>query len=178
MYGSPRTMRTCTVGRALGLIVALGALVLTGCSGSREASPKPPDQRYGHRYEARGPEGHPTLTVTPPDSGRSYFYYEAPVSEVIARAASFEGGQEAVPAELLIKGALPNECLALHEATQDRDGHFLTVHLTMRWPQKALCESLERPFRFYLPLEGRYPPGDYTLKLNGYVYPFSIRPDD
>ena len=32
-----------------------------------------------------------------------------------------------------------------------------------------------RPFRFYLPLEGVFEPGSYTLKVNGAATPFRIR---
>lgn len=154
--------------------VTFGVFVMAGCAGGA-AREKPPDQRYGHRYEERGPEGRRTLAITPPDMSAAYSYYDVPVSEVVVRTASFEAGGEAVPAEVLVKGALPNDCLALHEAEQNRDGHLLSVTFTMRWPEGADCERFERPFRFYLPLEGRYAPGDYTLKLNGTAYPFTVR---
>jgi hypothetical protein len=31
-----------------------------------------------------------------------------------------------------------------------------------------------RPYRFYLPLEGTYDAGPYTLKLNDQVHPFVV----
>jgi hypothetical protein len=160
-------------------VLALGMLAWTGCSGSENAREKPPDQRYDHRYEATGPDERVTLIVTAP-SAAEYGTYDVPVEEVIVRAASFEKGASDVPADLLVKGALPNDCLALHEAQQERDGHFVGVTLEMRWPsgQGRTCERVRRPFRFYFPLPGRYAPGDYTLKLNGTAYPFSVRRDD
>jgi hypothetical protein len=154
------------------------ALPLAGCAGSEGAREKlPPDQRYGHRYEGEGPAGRQTLRLTEPEPGRAYNRFPVPVDSVVARAAPFEEGAETVPVELLIKGALPNRCLSLAEAQPERDGHFLNVAFQMRWPTGpgAGCARYERPYRFYLPLEGRYEPGDYTLKLNGTVYPFSIR---
>ena len=175
-------VKACIARRVVGRAFVLGALVvgvlgLAGCSGSGGARQTPPDQRYGHRYEEAGPEGRRTLTLAAPDSGAEYALHDVPVSEVIVRADSFAQGEAAVPVEVLIKGALPNECLALHAAAQERDGHFLDVSFTMRWPTggSERCERFERPFRFYLPLEGRYEPGDYTLTLNGTVYPFTIR---
>ena len=164
----------------LAFALLVGSAVATaGCGGGSEAArQKPPDQRYGHRHEpAAADTGRATLTMTPPEGGVSYARYAAPVSDVTVRAAPFEQEQDAVPAELLIEGALPNSCLELAAAEQERDGHFLTVRLRMRWPTSPNtgCEHFERPFRFYLPLEGRYTPGDYTLKLNGTVYPFTVR---
>ena len=162
-----------------GLILALGAgLLLAGCAGSGGASEKPPpDQRYGHRYDGEGPGGRQTLAPTPPEEGRAYNRFAVPVDSVVARADSFQQGDAAVPVELLIKGALPNECLSLAEAKQERNGHFINVTFRMRWPTGlgTDCARYERPFRFYLPLEGRYEPGDYTLKLNGTEYPFTVR---
>lgn len=166
------------------LFAALLLAALAGCAGTGEAAEKPPDQRYGHRYaergpDERGPDGRRALTIAPPDTSQRYFFYDVPVSDVIVRAAPFEPGEAATPVELLVKGGLPNECLALADAGQRRTGHFLNVALTMRRPQGvASCERYERPFRFYLPLDGRYEPGDYTLKLNGEEYPFTIRRED
>jgi hypothetical protein len=157
---------------------ALLGVLLAGCGGSEAARKKPPpDQRYGHRYDTAGDTGRTTLTLAPPREGVEYSYYDVPVSDVIVRTAPFEEGREAVPAEVLIKGALPNSCLTLASAEQERDAHLLTVRLRMRWPTgpNTRCERFGRPFRFYLPLEGRYAPGDYTLKLNGTVYPFTVR---
>lgn len=165
------------VSACAGLVFAVG-LLLAGCAGSGGASEKPPpDQRYGHRYEEEGPAGRQALTITSKEEGRTYNRFAVPVDSVVARADSFAEGDDAVPVELLIKGALPNGCLSLAEAEQERDGHFINVTFQMRWPMgpDADCARYERPFRFYLPLEGRYEPGDYTLKLNGTVYPFTIR---
>ena len=164
---------------AIWTLFVAGACLLAGCAGGGAAREKPPDQRYGHRYEGADQEGRVTLVITPPEPGQEYAYYDVPVSEVIVRAAPFEADEETVPAEVLIKGGLPNGCLQLHQAERERDGHFLFVDFIMRWPEgNAPCARFERHYRFYLPLPGRYAPGDYTLKLNGDVYPFSVRRSD
>ena len=80
-----------------------------------------------------------------------------------------------MPVEVLIKGALPDACAALDEAEQARVVNLIDVTLTMRRPRGALCAQVVRPFRFYLPLDGTFPPGSYTLKVNGAAYPFRIR---
>ena len=82
---------------------------------------------------------------------------------------------EAVPVEILVKGALPDACSELGEATQTRAMNLIDVTLTMRRPRGAACAQVVRPFRFYLPLDGTFPPGSYTLKVNGAAYPFRIR---
>lgn len=166
----------CPLQLAVRTVAVLVIGTLTGCSGSGGAMEKPPDQRYGHRYTERGPDRRRTLTITPPDTSRRYFRFDVPISEVVVRAAPFEKDEATVPADLLVKGGLPNECFALHAVRQERHGHFLRLELTMRRPRGAAsCERYERPFRFYLLMEGRYEPGDYTLKLNGEEHPFTVR---
>lgn len=151
---------------------------LSGCAGSDEAQ-KPPDQRYGHRYEGRAPDGRRTLRLASPDTAATFFYYPAPVSEIIVRNASPPEQSAAdtarVPAEVLIKGTLPDACMELARAEQERRGHLVEVTLMMRRPRGAVCEPLLRIYRFYLPLEGRYEAGPYTLKVNDVVHPFAIR---
>ena len=154
---------------ALAVLLMLGA---AGCSGSGVAE-KPLDERYGHRYAAsRAPDGGRTLAITPPDSAASYFYYAAPVRAVTVRREEATGP---TALELLLEGALPKACLALHEAEQTRSGHLVRVTLQMRRPRDIRCRSVVRPFRFYLPLDGRFAPGSYTLFVNGEAHPFTVR---
>ena len=46
----------------------------------------------------------------------------------------------------------------------------------MRRPKGAVCTQVVRPYRFYYTLAEPLPPGDYTLKLNGGVNPFTVFP--
>ena len=159
---------------ALG-IAALAAAALAGCSRTREAA-RPGDDDYGHRYEGVAPDGRETVLLTPPDSAEAYLVVPAVLDSVAVRPARREAPPgEAVPVEVLIKGALPDACSALNDATQSRAANLLDVTLTMRRPRGALCAQVVRPFRFYLPLDGLFPPGSYTLKVNGAAYPFRIR---
>lgn len=166
--------------RDVAVLGILLAPLLVSCSGSREAESLP-DQRFGHRFEDRGPEGRRTLDVAPADSGTRYFYYPAVVDTVHARPASFRSDlveNDRVPVEVLIKGSLPDACSDLHAVRQERAGHIINVRLEMRRPQGAVCATVVRPFRFYLMLDGTYPAGSYTLKLNRWVYTFSVRDPD
>lgn len=155
-------------------------LAATGCAGTREGQEKPPDERYGHRFDDEGPEGRRTLDVTPAASEAEYFHYPAVIDTVHVRPASFqsdlaEGGQ--VPVEILVKGSIPDSCTELHDVEQSRAGHMVDMRLTMRKPQGGVCAQVIRPFRFYLELDGLYGPGSYTLSLNGKVFTFTIRPE-
>jgi hypothetical protein len=165
------------VKRSLAVLGILCVPLLVSCSGSREVE-SPPDERFGHRFEDRGPEGRRTLDVTPVGSEARYFSYPAVVDTVHARPASFqsdlvENGR--VPVEILVKGSLPDACSELHEARQERAGHIINMRLEMRRPQGAVCATVVRPFRFYLQLDGTFEPGSYTIRLNHDVYTFSVR---
>jgi hypothetical protein len=153
--------------------------VLVGCLGSREAEEVPPDERFGHRYSNEGPDGRATLTLSPPDSNASYFYYPAVFDTVVVRPAPFSpdspAGSQEVDVEVLVKGSFPDACSELHEVMQERAGNILTATLMMRKPEGSICASVSRPYRFYTMLDGQYSVGNYTLKLNNKVVPFEIR---
>jgi hypothetical protein len=153
---------------------ALALLALAGCSRSRDAAR--PDDTYGHRYEGVAPDGRETVLLAPTDSAGAYVVTPAVLDSVAVRPARREAlPGEAVPVEVLVKGALPDACSALDEAVQTRAAHLIDVTLTMRRPRGTVCAQVVRPFRFYLPLDGSFPPGSYTLKVNGTAYPFRIR---
>lgn len=156
-----------------GLFVA--ALFVAACASSGETAASPDDQ-YGHRYEGVAPDGRETVLLTPPDSSETYLTTPAVLDSVAVRPARRAAlPSEAVPVEVLLKGALPDACSELNAATQARAAHLINVTLTMRRPSGAVCAQVVRPFRFYLPLEGDFPPGAYTLTVNGAAYPFRIR---
>ena len=149
----------------------LSLLALVACTGSGRATA---DQRYGTRTDGWGPDGRETLLIAPPADSSGVFTYAAVVDSVAVRAAAPGAPGEAVPVEVLVKGALPDACSALDAVTQERTGHFVTMALTMRQPRGAVCAQVVRPFRFYVRLDGLFVPGSYTLRLNGRVTPFQI----
>ena len=151
---------------ALGLL----ALRLAGCAGSGGADV--PDRQFGQRPD--GDEARETLLITPPDSTAEFFYYPAYASEVVVRSGPEAVGQR--PVELLIKGALPDACTELHGIRQEQKGHIIEVTFETRRPKGAVCAQVVRPFRFYYVLADPLAPGDYTLKLNGSVQPFTVQP--
>ncbi len=154
------------------ILLAAAAVALAACSaGGRTTG----DQRFGHRTDGWGPDGRETLLLGPPADSSGFFVYTAIVDSVAVRAAPPSAAGEAVPVEVLVKGALPDACSELNAVTQSRTGHFVTMGLSMRQPRGAVCAQVVRPFRFYVRLDSLFAPGSYTLTLNGSTTPFQIR---
>ena len=157
--------------RAAVLLASL-AVALAACSaGGRTTG----DQRYGNRADGWGPDGRETLLLGAPADSSGFFVYTAIVDSVAVRAAAAAASGEAVPVEVLVKGALPDACSELNAVTQERAGHYVTMGLSMRQPRGAVCAQVVRPFRFYVRLDSLFAPGAYTLTLNGSITPFQIR---
>ncbi|HEX8384626.1 MAG TPA: hypothetical protein VF576_00500 [Rubricoccaceae bacterium] len=157
--------------RAARFAFGLAALALAACTGGGQTTS---DGRYGHRADGWGPDGRETLLIAPPADSAGYFVYPAVVDSVAVRPERRAAAGEAVPVEVLVKGALPDACSALDAVTQARTGHFVTLALTMRQPRGAVCAQVVRPFRFYVRLDSLFEAGSYTLTLNGRVTPFQI----
>ncbi len=160
------------------IIAAISAVLvlLAGCFGSQPET-IPPDQRYGHRYPEEGPEGRMVVHLTPPEAGAEYFYYPAPVDTLHVRPAPFSydaAGDPVTQIEVLIKGAFPNGCYELSDVEQEAAAQLITLTLTMRTRQDALCPNARRPYRFYYELDGRFSPGAYLIKLNETNFTFML----
>lgn len=139
-----------------------------------------PEDEFGHRFEGDSGDGRSTIVITPEDEARTYRYFPATYESVKARVAPVTAlnESEGVPVELLIKGAFPDACTVLHDVVQERTGHIITIELTMRRPQGAVCATVMRPYRFYLALDGLYSLGSYTIKMNDRAHPFMVlRPE-
>ena len=167
--------------RLLCFLALVATVALPACSGSGPQSPEdvPPDERFGHRYEERGPEGRDTVFLAPDDTAQAYFEYPAPLDTLIVRPAPFDPSQpyegQRVAVEVLMKGAFPDGCAELSDVDQNRTAHLIKVDLTMRRPKGAVCPRALRPYRFYLELDGLYGPGNYLIELNDRNYVFEIR---
>ncbi|MEM1057243.1 MAG: hypothetical protein AAGI52_17125 [Bacteroidota bacterium] len=151
-------------------------LLASACGGSGEASRPSGDDTFGHRYGALAPDGRETVFLSPPDSVRRVLVYPAVLDSTsvrLERAATTE--DEPIRVEVLLKGILPDACSKLENAQQMRRGRFIDVELTIRQPRGRACAQVVRPFRFYLPLDGTFGPGAYTLKVNGTPLPFRVR---
>lgn len=148
----------------------------SACGGSGGASEASGDERFGHRYPGVAPDGRETMLLTPADSVVRVLIYPAVLDSIAVRPERSATTPEApVSVEVLLKGTLPDACSRLEDAIQMRRGHLIDVELTTRQPRGRACAQVIRPFRFYLPLEGTYGPGSYTLKVNGAPVSFRIR---
>lgn len=159
--------------RLLSLLVL--SVSLAACAGTGDGSVSP-DEQFGHRYEGVAPDGRETVLIQPADSSAEYIELPVLLDSVHVRPARREAlPGEAVPVEVLVKGALPDACSELNAAAQERLEHFINVTLTVRRPRGAVCAEVVRPFRFYLPLDGTFTPGAFVLRINGAAHPFRIR---
>jgi len=153
--------------------VVIVTLFGVGCQAARQGS-RPPDEQFGHRVEGVDEEGRETVIVVPPSDETEYLTELAVYETVTIRPGTAAADDSGIEVELLVKGAFPDACTELHEATQVRSGNLLEISLTTRRPQGAICAAVVRPYRFYVLLDGRFEPGPYNLKLNGQSHPFEV----
>ncbi len=149
------------------------AMTIAACSGTSHTSVSI-DEQFGHRFEGTAPDGRETHEISPPESGQDYAIHPAVFDSIYIRPQFDAGDSDGQNVEVLIKGSFPDSCTELHSAKQERAGNIINVSLDMRRPRSTLCASVVRPYRFYLLLEGLYPAGNYTLKINGTVRAFTI----
>lgn len=66
-----------------------------------------------------------------------------------------------------VRGAVGDGCSTLKSVTQARSGNAVTVTILRERPVNAVCTQQLRLYDETIPLEGSYPAGRYTLKVNG-----------
>lgn len=161
--------------RALPVALAvLAGVVLAACGSSGGSASGPDRDRYGYRVGSD--DRRETMLIRPVSDSTRYLVYPAVVDSVAVRVAGRPAPGDAVAVEVLIQGALPDACAELTEVTQSRQGQFVTVDLMMRQPRETVCAAVVRPFRFYVVLDGGFPAGSYTLRVNGDPTPFQVLP--
>ncbi len=150
------------------------AVALAACGGSSATADGPDRDRFGYRVGSD--PNRETMLLRPASDSTRYLIYPAVVDSVAVRPAGRPLPGDGVAVEVLIQGALPDACAELTDVTQERQIQFITVELLMRQPRETVCAAVVRPFRFYLMLDGSYPAGSYTLRLNGSAVPFQVLP--
>ena len=160
------------------LTLAIVVLAIGACKSSAPTMVVE-DQQFGHRYEGTAPDGRETHIIEPAEANQEFVVHPAVFDSVLVRPqVPLDMPSEGRVVELLIKGSFPDSCTRLHAVSQERSGNIINMSLEMRRPKGQLCASVVRPYRFYVSLDGKYPPGHYTVKVNGRVRTFRIMESD
>lgn len=157
------------------LLTILFFVSIISCSGPNATVPTDPDMQFGHRYAGVAPDGYDTVTIRVPDEGE-FSSFPATFDYVIVRPDRPQMEKDSVAVEILVKGSLPEACMELHAFDRKRTGNIITATLQMRRPRSRICAAVRRPYRLYLMLDGKFLPGQYTLKLNDRSVPFIVPP--
>ena len=70
---------------------------------------------------------------------------------------------------LQIKGEHPDGCDFPVQVEQQRDGNVITVTVYREVPLDVMCPMILLTYEDTVPLEGTFPPGAYTFRINDYV---------
>ncbi len=70
-------------------------------------------------------------------------------------------------AKARIRGAIGDGCSTLKSVSQSRSGNAVTVTILRERPVSAVCTQQLLLYDETIRLEGTYPPGSYTLTVNG-----------
>ena len=74
----------------------------------------------------------------------------------------------------MVDGFLRDGCTTLNEITQRQDGNTISVHITTKRPQDAVCIQVIKEVQERVPLEGGFPPGRYKVIVNDVEEEFEI----
>ena len=79
-----------------------------------------------------------------------------------------------VQVQAIVTGYLPDSCTELGATTQTRAGTDVTVTITVTRPAGALCAAVITPVEQVIALDGEFPPGSYTVTVNGLRQSFTV----
>ena len=166
--GSPR--RVAVPAGRLFAILSLG-LGLAGCS-LADLAPDGADVPVSNDDGPNGTDGTTNGTdgATSGDAGGSVVTGLLPVESIEVLIL------ESFPPQIhvVVRGSLPDGCTELGEIVQERSGNAITVTVqTTRDPQ-ALCTQALVPVEETVVLAGDFPPGEYTVSVNGVTESFRV----
>ena len=161
--GLPRTFT-----QAGGLLVLLLTLLLRSCVEGNLAESQPAVSGVGGATEppALGPTAAPT--VPPVASGVPVGPLQVDGVEVLV----LESDPPQVQA--VVQATLPNPCATVGPATQTREGTTITVALEVLIDPDVFCADVLQPIEHVVPLGGDFPPGSYTVTVNGVSTTFTV----
>jgi hypothetical protein len=74
-----------------------------------------------------------------------------------------------------VQGVLGDGCSELNSIRQERSGNLVTVTILRERPRDAICTQIAKLYDDNIPLEGQYPPGQYTLRVNDVTTSFATQ---
>ncbi len=74
-----------------------------------------------------------------------------------------------------VQGVVGDGCSEIHSVRQERSDTAVTITILRQRPRNAVCTQIARLYDERIPLQGSFPPGDYVLRVNDFVRPFSTR---
>ena len=71
-----------------------------------------------------------------------------------------------------VRGILGDGCSTLQSVTQARSGNAVTLTILRQRPKDAICTQIAKLYDAVIRLDGQYPQGRYTLRVNGFEVVF------
>lgn len=100
-----------------------------------------------------------------------YAIWEMDVHDVLVTVLE----SQPVQVRARVTGVLGDGCTELNKVAQARQGNRVTVKVTAKRDLDLICAQHIQRFDETITLEGTYPPGEYTLAVNGLNRSFAIR---
>jgi len=73
-----------------------------------------------------------------------------------------------------VQGVVGDGCSELLPIRQSRAGNAVTIRISRQRPANAVCTQIAKLFDATIRLEGAFPPGSYTLDVNGVDATFQV----
>jgi hypothetical protein len=74
-----------------------------------------------------------------------------------------------------VKGVIGDGCSELHSEVQRRTGDTVTITVLRQRPREAICTQIAKLYDQTIRLEGTFPPGRYTLRVNSVEKTFTTQ---
>ncbi|MBI5564624.1 MAG: hypothetical protein HY870_07005 [Chloroflexi bacterium] len=73
-----------------------------------------------------------------------------------------------------VRGIVGDGCSSALPAEQKREGNTLTLMINRQRPTDAICTQIAKIYDENIRLEGDFPAGEYTLKVNSVTQTFTV----
>jgi inhibitor of cysteine peptidase len=73
-----------------------------------------------------------------------------------------------------VQGVLGDGCTEIESVTQARAGGAVTVTILSKRPKDAMCTQIAKTYDETIALDGGFPPGSYTLRVNAHETTFRV----